>query len=327
MMGLIQLTAQLSVVALTTLMAFEGVREGDAVPAFSLKSTDGQSFDSTKEFNAPASIIAFCRLEQEYSEALLKDLQGLYSEVQSKGVRVAAIFSGDADPAKVAELKKRLDIQFPLLLDSDRATYGKFGVIVAPATGFVDGKGVLRFYYANYRRDFPDTARANVDLLLGKISESERADRTKPKAAPEANSSRAGAHYRLGLQLLKAGMREEAEKELNQAWNSEPRSADAGIELGLVLLQENKNEEALKALTDAAKLAPDSAKAGGARGVALLRTGKEDEGKALLEQAIGQSVKTPLLYFEMGLWYEKHGMADKAAASYRKGLEIALEGS
>lgn len=309
---------------LAAVTAFEGIHEGDNVPVFQLKTSEGQAFSSAEGLKGSASIVTFCRIDQEYSEQLLKDLQQVQAELKGQGLRVAAICSGEADPAKVQALTKRLNLEFAVLLDPDRSVYGKFGVIVAPATGFVDGKGVLRFYYAGYRRDFLETARANAGFLLGKVTAGERDERTKPKETVAPKSSPAGTHYRLGLQLLKQGDRKGALDEFNKAWENQPRMAEAGVELGLLLLVEDKNEEALKVLSEAATLAPNDPRATGAKGVALLRSGKQDEGKELVEKAVAQNPVEPLLYYEIGLWSEQHGDTAAAARYFKQGLEMVL---
>ncbi len=310
--------------ALSTVTAFDGVHEGEPVPTFELKTLDGRAFSSTEGLKGAANVITFCRFDQEYSERLLKDLQQLYSDNQGAGFRVVAVCSGDVDLEKVRTLVKKLGLAFPVVLDPDRAVYGKFRVIVTPATGFIDQKGVLRFYYASYRGDFLDAARANVGFLLGKVSAKEREDLTHPKESVSPKTSPPGMHYRLGLDLLKKGDRKGAQEEFKQSWGSQPRMAEAGVELAFLMLADKNNDEALAVATEALALAPSNAAAQGVKGAVLLHTGKEKEGVELLEKALAQKPHQPSLYYEMGLWKEKQGDAQAALRYFKEGLEAAL---
>ncbi|NIA12680.1 MAG: redoxin domain-containing protein [Nitrospiraceae bacterium] len=316
--------AVLAALAFSAAMAFEGVEVGKPAPVLKLKDVQGEAFSTDTIFNGEANVIVFCRVGQSYSEKLLKDLQEIYDELQKKGLRAAAVFSGKVESSAVGELGKKLGLKFPLLLDPDRESYGRYGVIVTPATGFIDKKGLLRFYCASYQRDFMKIARANVGFLLGDISAAEREERLRPKKEA-AKLNPAVTEYRLGLKLLKKGSTDAAKEMLRQAWESKPPYVEAGVELGFLLLQEGANEEALALFADVTRLAPKHARAGGGRGVALLRTGEKDEGRASIEQALSAGAEAPLFYYELGLLSESQGNATEALGFYRQGLELALD--
>lgn len=314
----------LAAALLASALGFENVHDGDACPPFELKTVEGKAFSSGKELNAPVNLVAFCRLGQDYSEKLLKDLGELQESAEGKGIKIAVIFSGGQETAKIMELKERLKLTFPILVDPNRDVYGAYGVIVAPVVGFLDGKGALRFYYASYRSDFSAAARANIAAIEGKITAEERNARLKTEKAAPPSMDPASARYRLGLQLSKAGRMEEAIREFSGAWESKPPQMDAGLELGFALLTLGKNEEAHKVFSSLTALEPDNPKVAGGMGAALIRIGKGDEGSGMLQRAIEQHPRIPLLYLEMGRWHEKQGAAQKAMECYRNGLEAAV---
>jgi len=317
--------AHLVLLVLSAAVAFEGIHEGDAVPAFKLRSADGVPFESSTALNGGANILTFCRPGQDYSEQLLTDLQHVADS--NRGVRIAAVFSGAVNAADVSALAKRLGLSFPVLLDPDRDLYGRFGVIVAPSTAFINDKGVMKFQCAGRQRDFPQVVQANVECLLGKITDEERNKRVTPQKVAPMETNRPGAHYRLGVQMLKAGNRDAAQKELAQAWEGEPKLVEAGVELGYLLLFDGKNEDASRLLSQVLDIAPDNVRAVGGKGLALLRTGKEADGIELLQRAIDKGVPEPLLFLEMGRWSEKKGDGDAAKGYFKKGLELALSPS
>lgn len=320
------MTARLACLLLASVVAFDGIEIGDQVPPLKLKTVEGKTFNAKRGLDGKAGIVVFWRLGQEHSDRLLKDLQEIYDESASDGLKIVAICAGEADPGAVLAVSERLGLKFPVLLDPDRHYYGQFGVIVTPATGFVDGSGKLRFYYASHRRDFPQVASANVDFLLGKIPEEKRADRVKSKKAPSAaEANNGGMKYRMGLKSLARGDLEMAKTMFRKAWEAEKPFTEAGMELGLLLLKEGEDKEALEVLGDVAERRPDDARALGAKGLALIRNGETEEGLKLAEEALEKGVGDPLLFYEMGLWYEERGDTKRAIDYLKQGLEAAMK--
>ncbi len=312
---------------LALVLTFEMVQIGDVIPPFTLKTVEGRDFNSEKELSGKIGVVTFWRPDQVYSERLLRDLQELSTGELAKDMCVVAICSGENDAQKVAAVKERLGLSFAVALDPDRTVYGQFGVFVAPATGFIDKKGVLRLYYASHRRDFLEAARAQIELLLGQITEEEREARLKPGRAPaHTNEQRGMTQYKLGLQLLKRGNKAEAREHFRQAWEKGNGLVQAGVKLGIMLLEAGEDAEALSLFSDIVEVAPGHPEALGGQGVALIRTGNAAEGSELLRRALEQGPAIPLLYHEMGLWCEKSEThSDDALKYFRRGLEVALE--
>jgi len=296
------------------------------MPSFQLKRLDGTVFDSTAELSGKNVVISFWRLNQPYSEKLLKDLPGLQKKFGVDGVAFVSVVSGKTDPTRVAALVKEMGVKAPVLLDPDRSLYGAFHIIVSPTTWFVDTKGVMRFEYPGHRRDFLTAAEADLDLLLGRISETERADEVKRKKAPPSKGTIGGpVRYKLAKKFLRDGDWPAAKEQMQRAWKSKPRSLQAGVDLGLMLLSEKKNEEALGVLSEAAKLLPEDPRAQGAKGVALIRNGKPEEGEPLLQKGISGGASDPLLFYEMGMLCEGRKEFDKACGYYKQGIERLLQ--
>lgn len=310
---------------LAAIVAFEGVEAGDPMPRFRLDTVAGELFDSEEDFDAKARVIVFCRLNQSHSLRHLRDLQTLFQEFRGASVDIVVVFAGEVDPDAVRGLVEELKLKCPVLLDPDRSLYGQFGVIVTPATGFAGEDGKLRWYAASHRRDFLQTARANIDLLLGRITEEEREARTAPVRKVRGSSNDpAMAQYTLGRRLLRGGDTEGARKQFVKAWEGEPPLAAAGLELGLLMLREGANERALDLLSKVVDLKPGNLRAVGAKGVALILAGQTDEGGPILQRVVEQGVREPLFYYGLGLWHEKRGDSD-AAVFYKLGLEQIVQ--
>ncbi len=320
-----QVMTRLAALALSAMMAFQGIEVGDTIPNLDLKTVDGKKFDSGKQLDGKSVVLTFWRLGQPYSERLLEDLKTLHGEFSKDGLEIVAINSGETDPAEVKAVAKRLKLEFPMLLDPDREVYGKFGVFVAPATGFVDEKGALRFYYASHRRDFLSKARANVALLLGKVSAKEHEERTETKGSWTPKLKASDPQYKLAIQLLERGNIQGAKDLLRKAWEGEAKSARAGRELAYILLGEDKAKDALELFMKLADQDPKNSNLVGGKGIALMRTGKEKEGKKILEDAFKLGPRDPKLLYEIGRWFEEQGNAEEALNYFKQGLERSLK--
>ncbi len=308
---------------LSSATAFEAVTTGEAIPPVQVQSLEGAPLKGADLLHGTPAVIVFWRLGQPYSKRLLTELSELSADYSEKEAKFIAICSGEVEPGDVAEAAKSMDLRFPVYLDPDRSAYGAFGVIVAPAVGFVDGAGRLQFYYAGYRRDFQKLARAHLDLLAGKISASEHEARLAP-AQPVKKNDRGASRYGLARRLIERGDLEGARALLSKAWEANPEDTDSGIALAWLLLREGKNKEALTIFTAAEAKASANSRWQGGKGLALLRLGRAKEGQPLIEEALAQGEHDPLLYYALGLQAEKEGNPKEAGRYYKEGLEAVL---
>ncbi len=313
-----------AVVALLA-MPSERVAADEPVAPFKLKELGGRTFDSKKELPGRVTILSFWRLEQKHSRRILKDLAKLHEEFASEGVGIVAVICEEPDSTQVEQVVAELKLEFRVLFDPDRSLYSALGAKVCPSSWFIDREGSQRFAYAGHRRDFPLVAQANIELLLGRISEPEREARLERKAAPPSRGTVGGpVRYRMAHRLLKEGKRDAGKEQLLQAWQGEPQHATAGVDLGLLLLEDGENEQALELLEQAAELVPEDPRATGAKGLALIRAGRTDEGQNLLRQALESDVAEPLFYYEMAVLSESQGATEEAYRYYKRGFQLMI---
>jgi peroxiredoxin len=300
-------------------------RGAGTMPEFSLKTLDGETYDSGAAFADKPGVVAFWRPDQLNSEKLLVAIQKLQTAMAKDDIEIVTICAGDVERGKIRETVERLKIEVPVLLDPDRAVYGEFKVIVCPSVWFVDKSGEFKFYVPGYRRDFEHTAKADMEVLLGRITEADRNENVKEgEAVAVAESNKGLRHYKMGLQLRERGRQELALNAFEQAWRSDPPMAEAGVELGLMLLNEDKNSEALDILTEVTATVPDDLRAAGAKAVALIRTGQAAEGEKMLKRVLDQKPAEPFFYYEMGVYFQEKGLAEESLGYFREGLETVL---
>jgi peroxiredoxin len=176
------------------LLAAASQRAGadEPVAPFRLRGLDGRVFDSSKQLPGRVTIITFWRLEQKHSLRILEDLAKIHEEFAMEGVGIVAVICEKPDPMQVEQVVSELKLQFPILFDPDRSLYAALGVKVYPSSWFIDPRGNRRFAYPGHRRDFPVVARANIELLLGRISEQERETRLEQREAPPTKGTVGG---------------------------------------------------------------------------------------------------------------------------------------
>ncbi len=312
--------------ALVVTERVQGEERADHVAPFRLKGLDGSEFDSEVELAGRVTLVSYWVPGQDRATRCLKNLADLQEEYAGQGVSIVTFVSGEVDRSEVEESVRELELQFPVLLDPDRSVHAAFEIIVSPSFWFVDANQVRHFKFPGCRRDFPIVARANIDFLLGTISEEEREERIERKKAPRTKGTLgAPVRYRLAKGYLERGNRKAAMREFTKAWEMEPPLVAAGVDLGLMLLQDGENEAAGAILERAVELAPEDPRAMGAKGVALIRLGNTEEGADLLERALEHELAEPLLYYEMGRVSQSRGSFEEASRYFRTSLELLLK--
>jgi Tfp pilus assembly protein PilF len=311
-----------------SLLAAQPLRAGEAIAPFQLRTIEGDIFESKAKLTGKVTLLTVWRLDQKYSDRLLRDLVELRKEFSEKEVNIVTFICDEDDVARIKQVVSELRGDLPVLLDPDSRVWAAFGARVCPSCWFIDAELVERFAYPGHRRDFREVARANIEFLLGRIDDEERTARLDRKVAPPTSGTvSASVRYKLALKLLRSGSRDAARKQLEQAWQMEPRVAAAGVDLGLLLLEDREDEEALAILEQAAELLPDDPRAPGAKGAALVRLGSEDEGGRLLREALERDLAEPLPYYEMARLSESRGQEQDALRYYKRGFELMLERS
>lgn len=159
---------------------------------------------------------------------------------------------------------------------------------------------------------------------------------TGPSASPGADAAAAShsamsnkgqANLSLAQNYLAAGQLEYAMDRANRALRSDPNSADVQVVLGMIRQRLDDDARAGEHFARAARLSPDAGHVLNVYAIWLCRQDKAGEADALFARA----VKDPFFkakesaYFNAGKCALQVGQADKAAAYFRSGLELAPE--
>lgn len=305
--------------------AFRNIKEGDAVPGFTLKDQAGAEVSlAAYAGKVVVVVVVFFKGDQDNSVKALADLQKVQEKYGKKGVQVIAL-SPDRIPGEMlASFKEKDRPTYPLLFDESKAAYGAWGVFLFPTTGVLDKEGKLLKHIPSYNREYGNTVEAYVRLALGEIT-AEELDKTlnptdKAKLTPE--QKKAERHMMLGERMVDRQLLDKATEEYGQAVESDPELAEARVKYGFVLLKLEKAEESRANFEKAMELNPKAEDAGAGLGAAHVQLGDLDKGIEVLEGALKMNPKPARVHFELGKAYEKKGMADKAAGHYRKAAEM-----
>lgn len=99
--------------------------------------------------------------------AALPELQRLHSDLAPRGVQVVGINEdGPRNAAKVKPFAKTRGIEFPVVLDLNRAAQGQLQVAVLPTTLLIDRDGTVVRTSFGYRPGEIDALRKAAEALL-----------------------------------------------------------------------------------------------------------------------------------------------------------------
>lgn len=138
-----------------------GPKEGQAAPAATLKTLNGEAVD-VAALKGDVVILAFWATWCQYCRQELSDLADYYREHREQGLRVYAISADDA--ADIDKVKARArDYPFPVvaMADADVSRYGR--VWRLPLTFVIDRVGILR---RDGWGNTPAVTRAQLDEMV-----------------------------------------------------------------------------------------------------------------------------------------------------------------
>lgn len=131
-------------VAVVVVMVFTWVLMGEAkeAPLFGLQGLDGKGY-SLENFRGHPVVLVFFHVNCPYCGQVLVLLEKLYQEYREKAsLSVLAIDMGDTKE-EVERLMRKIEVSFPVLLDTDVTVSAAYSVMYVPTVFFVDPQGNL----------------------------------------------------------------------------------------------------------------------------------------------------------------------------------------
>jgi Tfp pilus assembly protein PilF/peroxiredoxin len=304
--------------------AFRNLKEGQAMPEFSLKGIDGRLYDRSS-IKDKICLITYFRSDQQRSEKALLALKALAEKFSGQPLVFLAI-TKDADKGSVENLNGTLKLPFPILYDEKSLLYKDLGVFVFPVTAIFDREMLLSYQYAGFRDDFQDELSGQIRLLLGLVTKEELAKEHLKKGLQQSESQKkSNQHLNLGIKLYSKGMTEKASLEFEKALELDPENTDANIEMGYCLLEQKSPDKAIAFFEKALRLNQRSADAKIGLGMAYRLQGKTKDALEILKSAIVLSPDSSKIHLELGKIYESLGEKEEALQHYKKAATCAMD--
>jgi len=303
--------------------AFRNVKEGDAVPAFSLPDLSGTAFNLADLAGKPKLIFVFSGNDR--SKKVLNLAEPLYQKYKGDGLEVIAVYSS-SDEAEAKSMAGESGATFPVLLDLKKEVYGQMGIFVTPVIAFVDGENKLA-KEQGYIPLLEGILDIETRVLLGQLSREEADLALRPEEAPQASDEEKEAQktYNLGLILLDRGMKDKAVEKFKKVLEIDPAFCEVRLQLGHIYLADDKADEAREQFTYVLKCDPRSHEAKVGMGTVYARSGELDKAVEILESSLMLNPRPELAYYELGKVHEEKGDLDKAVESYKKAIDRLLE--
>ncbi len=240
-------------------------------------------------------------------------------------VNVNRLNLGSDDRRQIEDLKLNLKLTMPIVIDANLETYNAFGVVATPSTAVIDAQGRIVHESASYLRSTGEDIRQAVEILLG-VREAPKAEAEAVAAQPVYKpDTKALRHFNFGRTMLQRGNRDKAIDQLEQAAAADPTYAAPRIFLGHLLLAKKDPKSVQQAgelFAAAAALAPTDVTAVTGVGETLLELGKTDEALAVFEKAVALDPTYTPAVSNLGLTLAKQGKAADAEARFKAALEL-----
>ena len=151
-------------------VTFAQVKIGQKVPDFTTTTLDGERFVLKEYLRQPGNKVLILTFFATWCEPCgddLKYLQKIYDQYKDQGLRVFCVFTGRISKVKAArEYLKKLDVNFPVLLDKRRVVSKRYKVTGLPCNLAIDKEGILKFKCLGCSEDVKKKFEDNLRDLL-----------------------------------------------------------------------------------------------------------------------------------------------------------------
>ena len=301
------------------------ISPGTTAPGFSLKSTDGKAV-SLSHYKDSVVILIYWWPDQPRSLLALKDGQDILRQFKDKGVQVIGLTAHTDYSGTIKRVLKNNNIDFPVLLDSERQVFGDYGIHVYPSTVLINKRGQVAYTLAGHALTYKKALEGHIRHVLGEIDEKTMHEMVAPRNEHTDESLLiAHSEYNLALKLTEARLFDLAARAVNRSIKSRTDISEPHVLLGFLYLEGNEADNALAEFIEALKLNPHSHDAKTGLGEALILKGDVDKAIALLNEALRTNPHPQMTYYELGRAYELKGELIKALEMYKQAIEKIID--
>ncbi len=297
---------------------------GKPAPAFSLPSTNGKKV-SLNQYKDSVVILIYWRSNQRRSLMALKDGQDILDQFEDKGVQVIGLMADTSHSDTVRDSLKKNNIDFTMLLDSERQVFGDYGIYVYPSTVLIDKQGKVAYTLAGHALTYKKTLEGHIQYILGEIDEKtlhqgvSRLNEISGKSLVKAHSE-----YNLALRFIESHLLNLAKDAAKRAIKAKADIAEPHILLGFLYLEDNEADMAYNEFEVSLKLDPYSHDAKTGLGASLITKGMISRAIEVLGGAVSENPYPEMTFYELGRAYELQGDISKSIEMYKKAIDKNL---
>lgn len=297
------------------------VKAGDTAPDFTLNSIEDEAITLSK-FRDTIVVLLYLKSEQSRSLEAMKDIQSLFGQYRSKGIQVVGVTAEAGERESILKIAEEYNLDFPILIDSERDVYGDYGIRVYPSTVIIDREGTVAYSIPGHSLSYKVKMDGRFRYLLGEISEEELKTVMSPKKEVKDDALiKAERRYNLALTFTSSRLNDQAVMMVKQSIMAKPDFAKSHILLGFLLLEDGEADEAYDAFSKALDITPDSKDAKTGLGSALIVKGELDRAIEILSEAASLNPNAQRTFYELGNAYNLKGDVTKSAEMYKIAIE------
>jgi peroxiredoxin len=297
---------------------------GTKAPDFQLGSVNGEKI-ALSQHRGSIVILVYWRPDQKRSLTALNDLQELFKKHGGKGVKVLAI-TAESAKENLQRIIDNLNIEFPILIDSERNVYGDYSIRVYPTTLILDRDGILVDVLTGHALTYKIKIDGALQYQLGEIDRQKLREMVTPaKEEKDEAALHAERRYNLALSFTKSRSLDHAIVMAKKSLENKSDFVPSHVLLGFLYLENNEIDLAIDQFRTVLDLDPLSKDAKTGLGSALLQKGEVESAMNILSTALSSNPYPERTYYELGKAYSERGNSDMAIDMLKKALEKAMK--
>jgi tetratricopeptide (TPR) repeat protein len=301
----------------------QGLQVGMEAPDFLLYTIKGEKKKFSELAGAKLTAVIFWSTWSENSDKALLRLEKLFQKCKERGFSVVAV---NVDGQKASETAKndivsktgKLKLSFPVLIDDGLTVFHDYGVIAVPTTVILDKDRIIRYELSG----FPLTGSEEMMDFVSNTLEGKTSEKTVEKAGYKPDK-KAVRFFNTGSNTLKSELTSaSAEVWFKKAIETDPKFVLPYISLGKFYGERENAAGAAEEFQKALDIDPLNPVALCELAFVMIHTGKINQGRTLIEKALKTDEAYSPCYYYSGWAYAKEGKLDQAFGSFEHAARL-----
>ena len=293
---------------------------------FILKDLTGRE-RALKDFRGKIVVLIYGDLNQQNTLKATQDLKKIIAEKRTyrESVEVLLIVTGGMKSKKYVDMKRKLEIPYPILLDDQRIVYALYEIIAIPTTTVIDRSGKIAAVFPSHTLFYYDQIDSELGYLLGEVKEEELKGVLHPKPSPIPINEKTERILSLAENLRRRCFYDRSLHSYKKVLEENPTITKAHLGMGIVYLEKKNIDEAEEQFQKVLNIyLNDPVALKGMAQVSLLR-GDINRAENLLRKVLSSNYVDDDIFYLMGELNEKKGNLEEALQYYKKNCQKFLQ--